>query len=459
MNGKKNKIYMKLKRAEQENRSAQLRLTDTVSVMQYRHLVKEDTDGREIWSDALQRALDEHEVVIIPANKRPYYIDKSIIIPSDRRIEAATDAVIQMTEDMKVLLLRNEHTSDGTHAPIDGKDRDCNISITGGIWRESQTCRAGYGKSGMYDEERSFYGVSTCMLFNNIRGLTLKKMRFSHTAGFSVQIGDAVNVIAQDISFEECYADGLHINGNTENVIIRNISGQVGDDLVALNMYDWQNSSVNFGPLKTALCENLNLSHDSRYKAMRIEPGIYYYEDNSCVDCSVNDVIIKGVRGIKTFKLYYQTPPYEISGRPEKGGVGSVDDLFFEDIEINLDTPVDAMEEYLSSDKQKGSFAAFEIGANIGNIFLSDISLVLDREKYPMSFLVAVGPKSIRRNGMEIFDPYIRCEVGHLHLRDIKINGAETKELTDLIHEIVFNDIYSDKSAIGHGKIKHIISR
>jgi hypothetical protein len=42
-------------------------------------------------------------------------------------------------------------------------------------------------------------------------------------------------------------------------------------------MYDWQNSSVNFGPMHTVLCEDLVLSADSRYKALRIEPGMYRY--------------------------------------------------------------------------------------------------------------------------------------------------------------------------------------
>lgn len=34
------------------------------------------------------------------------------------------------------------------------------------------------------------------------------------------------------------------INGNTMNLLCRDIKGQVGDDLVALNACDWQDSSV-----------------------------------------------------------------------------------------------------------------------------------------------------------------------------------------------------------------------
>ncbi len=101
-------------------------------------------------------------------------------------------------------------------------------------------------------------------------------------------------------------------------------------------MYDRQNSSVNWGPLKNALVENIDLSPNSRYKALRIQPGIYYYDNGSQVDCSINNVIIKNVKGINTFKLYYQTPMYKIETTPEKGDAGSGDNIFLENIDIDL---------------------------------------------------------------------------------------------------------------------------
>ena len=143
------------------------------------------------------------------------------------------------------------------------------------------------------------------MFFNQVENLTLTNMTFVHTAGFSVQVGNACNVVFENILFEQCFADGLHVNGNITNLLIRNIAGQVGDDLVALNMYDWQNSSVDFGPISNVLCENLYLSPESRYKAFRISPGIYHYRDGSTVDCSLNKAIIRNVKGIHTFKMYF----------------------------------------------------------------------------------------------------------------------------------------------------------
>lgn len=456
----KKEIYSKLNKAREEIDRRAADLKDSVSVLDYSGLVRtgiENNKEVEIWSDAFCAALSEHETVHIPASDNPYYIDKTIIIPSNRCIRADKNAVIRQMSGVRVLMLRNENTLDGTKKPISGKNKDVNISISGGRWEESHTCRAGYGSSGMYDEERSYFGVSACMFFNNIQNLKLTDMIFAHTAGFAVQTGDIKNAVFENIEFEECYADGLHINGNAENIIVRNIKGQVGDDLVALNMYDWQNSSVDFGPVRTVLCENLELSADSRYKAFRIEPGIYYYEDGSSVDCFARDIIIKNVRGISTYKLYFQTPQYHIGEFPENGGTGSGDNIFFEDIEIDLDGPIDRFSEYLNSDPIRGSFAGFELGANIENIYFDNINIKLYKEKYPMSFLICAGPKSVRIGDTEVFDPYLDSTVGKIELKNIRINGEMSFSINDVIHEIKFYDINSDGNSTAEGKIKKII--
>ena len=449
----KAEIRERLECMARENHALIKTLSDRADLTAYAHLVREG----KIWTDALQAALREHEIVHIPSGL--YLMDGSVTIPSNRRIEADEGAVIRLMEGVRVLLLRNEHTQDGTHAPISRENRDVNISICGGRWEESGTKRAGYGKTGMYDMERSFFGVSTLMLFNNMDHLTLENMTFCRTAGFAVQLGDISDADIENIEFIECFADGIHANGNTENLIARNIRGQVGDDLVALNMYDWQNSSVSFGPMKTVLCENLEAAPGKGYKMMRIEPGVYTYADGTEVDCSLTDAVISSVRGVKAFKLYYQTPAYNVdTEQPEKGGVGSCDNLFFEDIESDLQTPAEGFKPYIESDPVAGSFAAFEINANIGRISFENIRLTLS-PLFPMSFLIAAGPKSVRAGEdgkIEIFDPYAGCEVGTISLRDIEINGRAPEDITPFIHEIVFDRLYEDAPSTARGRIHQI---
>jgi len=456
-------IYQKLEEMTVRNRAGISALSDRVSLAEYRDLAE---DG--IWTAALQKALNEHEIVVIPPSGIPYLIDDTVTIPSDRRIEAE-GAVIRLTPECKVLMFRNEHTVDGTHAPADAAERDHNISICGGRFEESCTGRAGYGRTGRYypcpegetkSERRAagFFGVSTCMLFNNMEGLTVTDVTFAHTAGFAVQTGDITDAWFENIAFDSCYADGLHMNGRSENIIARHIHGEVGDDLVALNMYDWQNSSVNFGPTRTVLCEDLELSPSSGYKALRIQPGIYTYDDGSTVDCGLFNAIIKNVRGIETFKMYFQTPAYTVGTAPERGAVGSADNLFFEDITVDLTGPIDVFREYKESDPVRGVFAAFELGSNIGYISFENIDLTLHREKYPLSCLVSVGPKSIRVGDREIFDPYLSSRVEQIDFCNIKVNGTavENPGGMDLVRTVAFEDVNGDGNSTGRGEIGRI---
>ena len=430
-------------------------MTNWCSVEDYAHLVREK-DGKHVWTEAFRQALTEHNCVMIPAADEPYYVDDTLRIPSNRHIEAAPDAVIRLMEGTEVLAMRNEQTLDGTHAPMSDFDRDVNISINGGRWEEYHQKRAGYGRSGKYDPERSFYGVSTFMFFNHIENLTLTNMTFAHTAAFAVQLGNAKNVVIENITFDTCYADGIHINGNVENVLVRGIHGQVGDDLVALNMYDWQNSSVNFGPGKCILCDDISSTTSEGYKSMRLQPGIYTYDDGSQVDCALNDVVVRRVKGVTTFKLYFQTPAYDIGTKPEAGDAGSANNMYFEDIDVDLSAPVDHLNAYVESDPVRGAFAAFELGSNIGAISFENIRLTLHRDEYPLSYLITVGPKSIRVGDREVFDPYISNHVENICLKDIYVNGEKLTDAGDVVRVVSFDDVNGDGNSTGAGSVGNI---
>jgi hypothetical protein len=296
--------------------------------------------------------------------------------------------------------------------------------------------------------------VSTCLFFNHIEGLTLRDMTFAHTAGFAVQLGDARDVCIEDIAFDACYADGLHINGNCENLLIRRIRGEVGDDLVALNMYDWRNSSVNFGPMRCVLCEEVVPADTSHYKAFRLLPGVYTYADGSTVDCGLYDAIIRDVRGVRTFKMYLQTPPYRLGELPEPGAVGSADNVFFEDIDIDLSAPIDPFPEYTESDPVRGTFAAFEVGANVGYMRLERVRIALHPAQYPLSCAVAVGPKSVRWGDTEVFDPYLSCRVGCISLHEVTVDGAPATP--SAVRCVAFDNINGDGRSTASGTVDRI---
>ena len=159
---------------------------------------------------------------------------------------------------------------------------------------------------------------------------------------------------------------------------------------------------------------------------------------------------------ITTYKLYCQTPLYPIGGEPENGGTGSTDDLYFEEISVDLDAPLDKFREYMVGDPVKGSFAAFEVGANVGCVTLENIRLTVDKEKWPMGFLLCAGPKTVRAGGLEFFDPDFSCVVGEVILADVTCNGSADFDPADYVHAITFEDIYADGRSSGHGKIGKI---
>lgn len=431
-------------------------LSKTAKLTDYRHdtyTVLCDGEKRTIWTRALQHAIDENEVIEIPASKIPYDLDGSILIDGNCKI-TAYGATIRLLPNVDVLMLRNRNVKDGTHRQtVMGEDTNENIAIFGGTWEESRDSRMGYGKSGKFDQARSMYGVSTCMLFSNVKNLYLKDLTFRHTAGFSVQIGNARNIVIHDISFDDCFADGIHVNGNTENIAVRNLSGLVGDDLIALNMYDWQDSSINFGPLKNAFVEGLTIDPNSRFKDMRILPGTYRFDDGSMVDCSLENVLIRKVSGVQCFKMYYQTPRYIIGEEPEWGAPGSGDHIYFEDIDV-LSRHCN-MKSYKENNPITGHFGAWEIGSNIGHLHLENIRIKIDLARFPLGSPVVIGPKSVVSGEYEIFDPYISCVLDTLTMKNVTVNEKPILTAKDAAYQVVFERIYDAPNTSGKGEIRH----
>ena len=449
----KNKIKQRIiedtLQAKKRNEDAIGRLNDSVCLFEYRKLVRKGQQGL-IWTDALQAALKEHEIIIIPESEEIYWLDNTITIPSNRHIEA-TGATIRMSPEYPYVMLRNEHVHDGTYAPVETSDRDTNISIHGGCWDEGAIRR---GTRRYHGESGSFAGVQTCMLFNNLEHLTITDITFSHVSSFCVQVGDLVDGVFENFFFISCYADGLHINGNSENLYIRNFSGHVGDDLVALNMYDWRGSSINYGPAKNVFCENIHSAPDSRSKAMRLLPGVFAYRDGTLIDCSLNDMYFRNLSGIFEYKLYYQTPRYRLGTKPEGEGAGSADNLFFENVEIIFECPGCPYEPH-----KVGYFGMFFLNSNIGYISLDNIQYKTTDEVSPYTCLVAIGPMSWRKVGnedIEVFDPYVSSTVDTLDMKNIFINGKQIDDVEKIIKVIEFDDVNQDGFSSGKGKVNHI---
>lgn len=408
----------------------------------------------KIWSEAFSFALKNYEDIIIPAGK--YYVDKSLVVPQNREIIADENAEIILIKEVKSLLLRNENVIDGSDEPIPKTAiKDENISITGGIWGEENDERLGYGKSGCFDEKNSMVGISTCFLFSNVKNLTLKNLAFRHTAGFAIQMGNISDFAVENICFDGCYADGLHINGGTESGTVKNLYGHTEDDLIALNAYDWDNSSINFGKIENLVVDGVKCEAGGNvHKSIRIQPGIYPYKNGEKEDCFVKNLTIKNVSGVACFKMYLQTPAYTTF--PEKNiGVGRMENILFENISADTSEPVDKQPNYLSGNTVTGNFATFEIGSNVKNLTFNNVKTVLNKAIYPNSYFIAVGPKTqyIAEKKLELFDPYVCCTVQRINFENVYINNEKKDDLTGFIKEISYDNLYPSALPFGKGKV------
>ena len=425
-----------------------------INLSELEYLVVTPYKNGKIWSEAFSFALKNYEDIIIPAGK--YYVDKSLVVPQNRGIIADENAEIILIKGVKSLLLRNENVIDGSDKPIPKTAiKDENISITGGIWGEENDKRLGYGKSGCFDENNSMVGVSTCFLLSNVKNLTLKNLTFRHTAGFAIQMGNISNFAVENICFDVCYADGLHINGGTENGMVKNLYGHTEDDLIALNAYDWDNSSINFGKIENLVVDGVKCDVGGNvHKSIRIQPGIYPYKSGEKEDCFVKNLTIKNVSGVACFKMYLQTPAYTTF--PEKNvGVGRMENILFENISADTSEPVDKQPNYLSGNTVTGNFATFEIGSDVKNLTFNNVKTVLNKAKYPNSYFIAVGPKTqyIAEKKLELFDPYVCCTIQRINFENVYINNEKKDDLTGFIKEISYDNLYPSALPFGKGKI------
>ena len=410
-------------------------------------------DGK-IWTDVFNFALINYSKIKIPSGK--YYIDKSLTIKSNTTIIADKNAEIILIKGTKTLLLKNESVIDGSDYKIDKTaKRDTNITITGGIWGEENTERLGYGISGCFDEENTMQGVSTCFLFSGVDNLILKDITFKSTAGFAVQLGRINNLKIENIQFIGCFADGIHINGDVKNGEIKNLFGHTEDDLIALNAYDWDNSSINFGAIENLIIDGVTPSGgENIHKSFRIQPGVYPYKNGEREDCYIKNLTIKNVVGITTFKMYLQTPAY--TDKPEKDvGVGRIENITFKNISADTESPVDKQPNYLNGDTVVGNFATFEIGSFAKNLYFDNVKTKLDKVKYPNSYFMTVGPKSqyIADKHLELFDPYVECSLEKMQYKDIYINGEKVQDLSPFIKTVEFDNLYPSNMPFGKGKI------
>ena len=425
-----------------------------VDVTEYASLSEIKESGKTIWTKAFYAAVRNNSRIYVP--KGTYYIDDTIVIPSNRTIKADKNACICLTGDCKKVLLRNDSVTDCSNGSKKDAKFTCNVSICGGIWSTEFSERAEYGKLGAYDDDDSLHGVYATMLFSGVQNLWLQDMVFKNSAAFAVQIGRTHNFIIENIEFIKCFADGVHLNGDVKNGAVVNVRGETEDDLIALNAYDWDNSTINNGSMENITVDGVTCEGGECH-CMRFAPGILP-EEKGGVDCFMKNIRVANVKGVSLFKLYLQTPPY--IEKPDGTMVGHVDEIEFENIEVVKDRPSDNTKDMYSKNPVTGHFGVFELGSNIDKLILKNISVMMNVDEYPdTAHFITAGPKScyVKSKNLEIFDPYATSVCKEIKFSNVVIDGKKVEELKPYIKEISFSKLYPSSLPFGSGKVEKTV--
>ena len=390
----------------------------------------------EIWTRAIQAALDEHQKVFIPHREKPYYLDAPLLLRSGYALQLDEQAELRLKPGSNCCMVRNEHLLSGHEGPLKlAENPDKDIRVSGGIWTTLATSvKQNNGNlAGWADSGHSLRSHGT-LLFSNVEGLRVSGITIRECKPHAIQISNCQYFVVEGIRFENHRRDGVHINGPAAYGVIRDVRnaiGSMGDDMVALNAWDWKNTSMTFGPIHHLLIEDIDgdsaattqLQHDRRSE-IRLLAGSNHFDNGEVLACDIEHCVLRNIRGIRTFKMYDQ-PNLEL-GRDNDFAdpIGNLRNLHFSDIDLQKITKE----------------PLFQIALNSDGITIHDVSLGFDPVPANASpyVLLQAGPNSqtYKHNPndpntwVEIFSPDKDCSVKNLSITNLRYSQNANGELS-----------------------------
>lgn len=401
-----------------------------------------EQDGYIVYGDAIQAALDKYQCVEI-TKRACMYLQKPIIMKSGYRLKLDRYQEIANIPGTLSCLIRNEHIVNGADVPAIHDQFDVDISIDGGIWNGGLKDTDGEDKRLVTGISPECKGALAIMIFSNVENLIIKNAEFKNGGiNYAVELSNIARFRISDLTFIRYGRDGVHVNGPASYGEICDLYGEdMGDDIVALNAWDWDTSAITFGTIEKMYV------HDNRTtnNELRLLPGRKIYE-GSFVDCDIRDSILQRLSGVYTFKLYCQPNIFNaiIDGYHDVSGtVGNINNVWFQDIVVD-------------KNKNNGFHGLpvngiFDICANCNGLHFANIHVCSnyeDIEAQGMKFM-SVGPLSaVWKNGSdnpedwgEVFDPNAVCYVEDIYFKNISFDNCKattremlTKEITMAIN-------------------------
>ena len=178
-------------------------------------------------TQVLQEMLDRCGNVVIPGGC--YEISKTLEIHNHTRLILSADTVIRLADQANCNMLMNDC--------CDIEGTNYNITVEGGTWDGNNAAQT---QGEQPDGKRYFFGL--IMRFQGVEDLCIRDVRLKDPTRFATQLKEIDRFTVENITFDfnmlERSMDGVHVQGNARNGMIRNIKGATNDDLVALNCED-----------------------------------------------------------------------------------------------------------------------------------------------------------------------------------------------------------------------------
>jgi hypothetical protein len=371
----------------------------------------------EVWTAGMQAALDAQGRLHIPARGTPYYLDGPLIVRSGGTLTADAQAEIRLRPGCNTCMVRNEHVAGFTDQPVpEGCRLDTDIRIEGGIWTTLATSPSEVNGNGLGRSAKTnaVFGTHGVILLQNVRRVAVRNITVRQSMAFAVHLANVREFTVEGVRLEAHRRDGVHVNGPASDGIIRRVSGDSGDDPVALNAWEWKNYAPSYGPIQHVLVEDISGAPEAAAaaNAIRLLPGVKRFSNGVTLDCFIRDITLRRITDIREYKLYDQ-PNLEL-GRDNdfSVGVGTLKDIRFEDLTFNRP-------------------GLIEVHANTDGLAIHHVRV--NHTLAPGWHLLAIGPKSqtyqlggpnAPEKWTEIFSPDLDCTVRNVRITDVRTGDA-----------------------------------
>jgi len=376
-----------------------------------------NTVAGEIWTDALQAAIDAKGAVHVPARAKPYYLDGPVVLGSGQALVADPKAEFRLVPNANMCLLRNRSVvgMDAKTLRIPDAPYDRGIYVEGGIWTSLKTApREPNGNhTGRTSKTKPVHGCHGAFVFNHAEGFVVRNATFRQCNMHAVQLSDVHRFLVDGITFDRQGRDGVHVHGASDWGVIRHVTGDSADDFIALNAWDWAHTSPAVGPIHHVLVEDCACVHAPKGNrpegcgSIRILPGNRKRADGrGTVACPVERVVFRRLANVRTFKMYDQ-PNLELGRQNDFcSPIGTMRGLYFHDLVYDRPGRFEIADHVEGCDISRVRFRFDAIGRDL--VFVSPISATWKSGPDPAKWV-------------EIFSPDESFTVRDFSLRDVAI--------------------------------------